>query len=458
MIYDGDTGLESSEQAKSMRPDALLFHEDFRAVPYWWEAAPPEVARQPLPASVDLAVVGSGYCGLSAAVEAAKHGARVAVLDSAEIGAGGSTRSGGMVSSGQKLALTNAISGVTAERLTRLMQESMASFDYLKRIVAQESLDADLRITGRFFGAYTPAHFNVLRRQGQLLREKTGVTVHVIERDAQRAIIGSDYYYGGILVDEYGGLHTAKYHRALRDLARRRGATLHSHAGAQRIERIDGGGFRVHTARGVLDARQVLVATNGYTGPQLPFFSRRVLPVASYQIATEPLPAGLMDVLNPGRRMISDSKRNLFYTRPSPDGTRMIFGSRPAIRELDEREAARRLYAKLVQLWPALRDVRITHAWKGFVAMTGDKLAHIGQHDGVHYAIGCNGNGVALMSYLGHRIGRHIVGVEPEVGAFGEGVFPISGAGMASALAVPIGSALYRIGDLWHGRVRTALS
>jgi len=163
-------------------------------------------------------------------------------------------------------------------------------------------------------------------------------------------------------------------------------------------------------------------------------------------------------VLNPGRRMISDSKRNLFYTRPSPDGTRMIFGSRPAIREIDEREAARRLYAKLVQLWPALRDVRVTHAWKGFVAMTGDRLAHIGQHDGVHYALGCNGNGVALMSYLGHRIGKHMVGVEQDVGAFGEGGFPLAGAGMASTFAVPVGSALYRIGDMWHGRVRAALS
>ncbi|WP_118182999.1 NAD(P)/FAD-dependent oxidoreductase [Paraburkholderia phosphatilytica] len=446
-----------------MRPDALLFDDAFRVAPYWWEAAPPETARAPLPASVDLAIVGSGYCGLSAAAEAARHGASAAVLDAAELGAGGSTRSGGMVSSGQKLALTNAIRGVSAERLVRLMHESMASFDYLKRLVADESLDADLRITGRFFGAYTPGHFEQLRRQGELLRDKTGVTVHTITRDAQRAIIASDYYYGGILVDEYGGLHTAKYHRSLRELARRRGATLHSHAAVERIERVainssPATRFRLHTARGVLDAKHVLVATNGYTGNLLPFFARRVLPVASYQIATEPLPPGLMDVLNPGRRMISDSKRNLFYTRPSPDGTRMIFGSRPAIREVDERAAARLLHSKMVQLWPALRDVRITHAWKGYVAMTGDKLAHIGEHDGIHYALGCNGNGVALMSYLGQRIARHMLGVERDAGAFGEGAFPVSAAGVASHVAVPLGAALYGLDDLWRGRVRAALS
>ncbi len=442
-----------------MRPDSLLFHQDFRCEPYWWDAAPPETARAPLPGEVDVAIIGSGYCGLSAAAQASLHGARVAVLDAREIGGGGSTRSGGMISSGQKLALTNAIRGVSAERLVRLMRESMASFEYLKRIVADESLDADLQITGRFFGAYTPSHFEQLRGQGQLLRDKTGVTVHVIERDAQRAMIGSDYYYGGILVDEYGGLHTAKYHRALRELAKRRGATLHSHAQAERIERIAGGArFRIHTPRGSLDAKHVLVATNGYTGAQLPFFARRVLPVASYQIATEPLPEGLMRALNPGRRMISDSKRNLFYTRPSPDGTRMIFGSRPAIRELSERDAARLLYGKMLQLWPALRDVRITHAWKGFVAMTRDKLAHIGEHEGIHYALGCNGNGVALMSYLGHRVARHMLGVDRDAGAFGEGGFPLSGAGIASQLAVPLGSALYQLDDLWRGRVRAALS
>ncbi len=202
----------------------------------------------------------------------------------------------------------------------------------------------------------------------------------------------------------------------------------------------------------------MLVATNGYTGPLLPFFSRRLLPIASYQIATEALPDGLMDALNPGRRMISDSKRNLFYTRPSPDGTRMIFGSRPAIRELGEREAARRLYSKLVQLWPALRDVRITHAWKGYIAMTSDKLAHIGTHEGVHYALGCNGNGVALMSYLGHRIAKNMLGVERDMGAFGEGTFALSRAGMVRRIAVPLGTALYKADDLVRGRTRSALS
>src|SRR5258708_30812858 len=114
-----------------MRSDALLLHDDFRVTPYWWDTAPPETARDALPSGVDVVIVGSGYCGLSAAAVAARLGASVAVLDAAEIGAGGSTRSGGMVSSGQKLALTDAIRGVSAERLGPLMGETTAGLAHL---------------------------------------------------------------------------------------------------------------------------------------------------------------------------------------------------------------------------------------------------------------------------------------------------------------------------------------
>jgi glycine/D-amino acid oxidase-like deaminating enzyme len=137
---------------------------------------------------------------------------------------------------------------------------------------------------------------------------------------------------------------------------------------------------------------------------------------------------------------------------------RMLFGSRPSFREVGEREAARILHKKMVQLWPALRDVRITHAWKGYVAMTGDKLAHIGQRDGVFYALGCNGNGVALMSYLGQRIARTLLHLDAAPGAFGEGSFPLSPGGMARNLSVPVGAVLYQLDDCWNGRVRGALS
>jgi glycine/D-amino acid oxidase-like deaminating enzyme len=435
-----------------MSPDAC-FSSDFKTDPYWWDAAPPETAMTPLPDEADVVVIGSGYCGLSAAAEMGKRGLSVAVLDEKELGIGGSTRSGGMVSSGQKLVVSNAIKGVTEQRRQLLLDESLRSFRYLKEVVQDNQLDADLAFKGRFFGAYTPAHCTRLQAQGAMLRERTGVHVTDIDRAQQPSVVGTEYYYGGILVDEYGGLHTAKYHRSLRGLARQRGATLHSHAPVEQVLRR-GAGFEVKSARGAIRTRHVVMATNGYTGGLMPFLARRVVPVTSYQIATEPLPAGLMDAINPRRVMISDSKLNLYYTRPSPDGTRILFGSRPAVFDIDEKDAAVLLYKKMLAVWPQLQGVRMSHSWTGKVGMTYDRLSHIGEEDGIHYAVGCNGNGVALMSYLGHCIGRKIADAQAPACAFEGGRFIGNPLGAMQRVLVPLATAGYELGDAWDGRAR----
>lgn len=435
---------------------AACFSPDFKTDPYWWDAAPPETAMESLPAEVDVVVVGSGYCGLSAASELGKRGLSVAVLDEKELGIGGSTRSGGMVSSGQKLVVGNAIKGMSEARRQALLDESLRSFGFLKALVRENQLDADLAISGRFFGAYTPQHYARLQAQGHLLRERTGVSVHDIDREAQAALVGTRYYYGGILVDDYGGLHTAKYHRSLRELARRRGASLHSHAPVEQVLRR-GAGFEVSSARGSIRARHVVMATNGYTdGALSPYLARRLVPVTSYQIATEVLPAGLMDAINPRRVMISDSKLNLFYTRPSPDGQRLLFGSRPTVFDTTEEVAAVRLYKKMLAVWPQLQGVRLSHSWKGKIAMTYDRLSHIGEQDGMHYAVGCNGNGVALMTYLGYCIARKIADAHAPDCAFEGGRFIGNPLGAMQRVLVPLATAGYELGDAWDGRVRKA--
>ena len=193
--------------------------------------------------------------------------------------------------------------------------------------------------------------------------------------------IRGSYYHGGIVIDDYGGLHPGKYNRALRDLARRRGAILRSHA---RVLGIDdsGTGKTVRTARGDIKAGEVVITTNGYTDRKAtPELARRLVPVKSYQIATEPLPPELLAELIPGARMVSDTRRDIIYTRPSPDGTRLLFGSRPGILDRPDREAALGLYKRMVEIWPQLEGRRITHAWSGFVAMTRDKVARMGTLD-----------------------------------------------------------------------------
>ncbi|MCS0505174.1 NAD(P)/FAD-dependent oxidoreductase [Ancylobacter mangrovi] len=419
---------------------------NFTTDPYWWDAAPPEDALEPLPARADVVVVGSGYSGLSAAAELARNGTDVVVVDAEALGAGASTRSGGMVSSGQKMVMTGAVRGKARERVSELLADSVDSFQHIENLIAQEKLDAGYQKCGRYFAAYVPKHYERLRRQGELLQEMTGVTVHNVPRSEQHGITQTDFYHGGIVVDDYGGLHPGMYARALRDLARRCGARLFSHAPVRAIRR-EGAQFTVTTGRGTILAREVIVATNGYTGAAMPELRKRVIPVYSYQIATEPLPPELMARINPGRRMISDSQRELYYTRPSPDGTRVLFGSRPSFYDMNERAAGRNLAAKLEQVWPQLSKFRITHSWRGKVAMTFDKVAHMGEEQGIHFAVGCNGNGVALMTYLGHQTALKLLGTANRPCAFDRTDFPTEPYYSKRPWFVPIVSAWYHLRD-----------
>lgn len=396
-----------------------IYSEDFKEAPYWWEAAEPETNLDPLPERADVVVVGSGYAGINAATHMARAGRSVVVLDGDRIGSGCSTRSGGMVSSGQKLVVGGAIKGIDPALINRLIGESNESFEYLKMLVETEKLDAGLKLTGRFFGAHAPGDYETLKRHGALLAEKTGVTVHFLDRDRQRAAIGSGYYHGGMVIDDYGGLHPGMYHKALRERAKAAGVMLRSHARAGIVKDGPNREKIVPTARGTIRATNVIVATNGYTGADAtPELARRLVPVKSYQIATEPLPADLLAELIPQARMVSDTRRDLIYSRPSPDGTRLLFGSRPGIFEMSEKQAAKRLYARMLTIWPQLAGVKITHSWVGSVAMTVDKLAHIGERDGADFAVGCNGNGVALMTYLGYQTARKILGEQNMPSAF----------------------------------------
>lgn len=430
-----------------MPADPDILAPGFTTNPYWWDAAPPESAREPLPEAADVVVVGSGYCGLSAAAELARNGVDVVVVDAAELGAGASTRSGGMVSSGQKLVIGGAIKGVDAARMERLLEDSLASFEHLKTLIRERSLDADLAVTGRYFGAHVPRHYDRLCRQGALLAKHTGVTVHAIPKAEQHRITATDFYHGGIVIDDYGGLHPAKYHRALRTLARIEGAKLFSHAPVLDVTG-EGAAKLVRTGRGVIRARNVFYGTNGYSTTATPYLKRRVIPVCSYQIATEPLPAALMDRINPGRRMITDSKRELIYTRPSPDGTRVIFGGRPGAFGMSEEEAAPRLYVTMTRIWPELAAYRLTHCWSGYVGMTFDKIAHMGSHDGLHHAVGCNGNGVALMTYLGHQSALKLLGHQNRACAFDDPAFPANPLYNGRPWFLPIVSGWYHLQDV----------
>jgi glycine/D-amino acid oxidase-like deaminating enzyme len=239
------------------------------------------------------------------------------------------------------------------------------------------------------------------------------IEAHVVPRGEQRSEIGSDRYHGGVVFPRHASLHPAKYHLGLLARAQAAGATVVSRCPVLSIQR-EGGGFRLATSRGSLQARDVVVATNGYTGNLTPWLRRRVIPIGSYIIATEMLDPALADRLSPKNRVLTDTRKLVFYYRLSEDRRRVVFGGRVALKETDPRVSAPRLHAHMTNIFPELAATRISHSWMGFVAYSFDTLPHLGrQNDGIYYCMGYCGSGVSLASYFGTRLGQQILG-KPE--------------------------------------------
>lgn len=378
--------------------------------PYWWEAAPREhEAPAPLPARADVAIVGSGYTGLSAALTLARAGRSVVVVDAEAPGYGASSRSGGMVGHGHRLSYVKLKQKFGDERALALIREGIASLEFAADLIAREKIDARFARTGRFRGAWSVADYDAIAREAEALSKEAGLPVEVVAKRDQHREIATEKYQGGILFTSHGGLHPALFHTGLLLRARESGATVIGNTAVTGVSR-DGENYVLETARGRITARDVVIATNGYTGQATRPFARRIVGVPSFLIATERLGENRVRSLIPNGRMIVETRATHFYYRPSPDGTRIVFGGRAALHPIPLGDAARRLSKSLAELLPGLDDVRIDHAWTGNVAFTMSDLPAIGRQDGLWYALGCNGGGVALMPYLGHKLALRILG------------------------------------------------
>jgi glycine/D-amino acid oxidase-like deaminating enzyme len=389
------------------------FSPGFKSRPWWWEAAEPPDRDTSLPGRAEVAIVGGGYAGLSAALTLRRLGHQAVVLDAERIGWGASSRNGGMVSGGLKVASGTLEKTLGKEEARRIALTCAASFPFIEETIAREGIDCDYVRCGRYVGAWTPAHYDEMARKLDWIADVTGLPAEMVPKSRQREFLGSDHYHGGMAAAATGSLHPGKYARGLAAAAERAGAVLVDGVRVQGIAG-QGDGFRITTDRGEMLADAVLVATNGYSldrrGTASPWLARRLVPLNSYIIATEELPQAVIDRLFPGRRMISDSKRVLNYFRPSPDGRRVLWGGRASFRAVTAEQSAPVLHATMTETFPELRDSRITHAWTGFVAFTFDGLPHIGVQDGIHYAAGCQGSGVAMATWLGHNVALKMAG------------------------------------------------
>ena len=379
--------------------------------PYWLDdlQVPPVMPSTPLQ-EVDVVVVGSGYTGLHAAIETARGGRTTMVLDAQNPGWGCSTRNGGQISTSIKPSLEKLTARLGEERARAIRQEGENALQWIEDFVTSESVQCDFRRKGRYHAAHTPAHYDEIARDADILRRDEGVEAYAVSRSDQRQELGSDVYHGGVVFPRHASINPAKYHRGLLSLALSAGVHVVGHCAVKQIQR-QSAGFTLITEKGLVHARDVIVATNGYTKSLIPWLQRRVIPIGSYVIATEPLPKELIAELFPTDRIASDTCKVVYYYRSSPDGRRVLFGGRVSARETNTAISGPKLASQMCRIFPQLSHCKITHSWMGKVAYTFDELAHTGVHDGVHYAMGYCGSGVSMAGYLGKRLGQKVLGL-----------------------------------------------
>jgi glycine/D-amino acid oxidase-like deaminating enzyme len=380
----------------------------------WMETAPPprlpsaQGAPAPLPSSTDVAIIGGGYTGLSAARTLARLGTNVTLLEQRTLGWGASGRNGGFVLPGYKPEMEELDRRLGSERAARMFQLTLEAMRFLEQLITEEAIACDFVHSGAVTLAAKPSHMRGLEESSRFMRERLGYETELLAPSEMGQEIGSTRYHGG-LVDPGGcALQPAKYVRGLALAAERAGARLLEETEVTKVRRVNGG-FELGTNRGALRAQEVLAATNGYTTPALAALRRRVIPIGSYQIATSPLDPDLARRLVPRGRVFSDTKNLLYYFRLSPD-RRIVFGGRASFTPAGTKHSAAILAAGMREVFPELAGATIEYAWSGKVAYPVDHLPHAGRLGGVHYAMGYCGHGVALATYLGNRMGQVLAG------------------------------------------------
>jgi len=401
---------------------------------YWLTTAEmPRIESRPLPEKVDVAILGAGFTGLSAARTLAKLGARVAVLEAETVGWGASSRNGGMVLTGLKLGAADLISRYGKETTRRMFSASLEAISTVEQIVADEKIDCDFCRCGHLEVANKPSHFHAFERSAETMERELNHSAQIVQRENLVTEIGSKVYFGGLVDDVSAGANPARYVAGLASAAVRAGADVQERSRVEKIESASNSGasgWKLSTTRGAIWARDVLVATSGYTGDSTPSLRRKLIPIGSYIIVTEILPAGIAAEVSPRNRMIYNSLYYTHYYRLTPD-RRLLFGGRAAFFPENEntiRESQAILRRDMVRIFPQLADTKIDYVWGGTLDFAFDMMPHAGKMDGLYYSVGYAGHGVAMATLLGHKMGARIASgsATPDANPFAE--IPFKGA------------------------------
>lgn len=358
-----------------------------------------------------------------------------------------------MVLSGMKLPVPVLIRRYGRELVRKMYATSLESIDLVERIVQEEGIECSFARCGHLEVACKRAHFDAYAEAAARIRQEFQHELRIVSKSELSSEIGSEIYYGGLVDETSAGLNPAQYVTGLATAAQRAGALLFDHARVTSVapEVANGGGkFRLQTARGSLAAKEVLLASGAYTTSATPALRKKVIPIGSYIIATEILPIEVARPLSPRNRMIYDSKHFLYYYRLTPDN-RMLFGGRAAFfpeSESTVRESAELLRQGMIRVFPQLRDTKVEFVWGGTLDFTFDVMPHAGRLDGMHYALGFAGHGVAAATWMGAKLAGVICG-DADDNPFAKISFPAAPMGLRSGntWALPLAGAYYRVLD-----------
>jgi len=424
---------------------------------YWLEtvASPIAATNSPLPEFADVVVVGAGYCGLAAARALAKRGLRAVVLEAESIGWGASSRNGGMVLTGLKLPVPTLIGRYGRELVRQMYAASLQSIDLVEKIVQEESIACDFSRCGHIEVACKQSHFDAYAASAAKIKKEFGHELRIVQKRELGAEIGSEIYFGAMVDETSASLNPARYVDGLAKAAQRAGAHLFDRARVTAITPLFTNGsrlFRVQSTRGTIEAKEIILASGAYTNAATPSLRKKIIPIGSYIIATEQLPETLSRELSPRNRMIYDSKHFLYYYRLTPDN-RMLFGGRAAFfpeTENTVRQSAEILRRGMLSVYPQLLDTKVEFVWGGTLDFTLDVMPHGGKIDGMYFAAGFAGHGVAAATWFGAKLAGLICG-EPNDIPFDGIKFPAAPFGLRSgnSWALPLAGAWYRILDFF---------
>ncbi|MCP3711247.1 FAD-binding oxidoreductase [Paraburkholderia sp. CNPSo 3274] len=419
---------------------------------YWLDTAPGGLlaSEGPVEGRVDVVVVGGGFTGLSAALAFGRRGASVAVLDAGRMSGGASGRNGGQCNTGvaQDYAALRGQLGI--ERAQGCYRAYAAAVDTVERLIREEDIDCDYLASGKLKLAAKPHHFEHLERTAELIRREVDPDVEIIGREQIRSEVESDSFHGGLLQKRGGQMHMGRFAVGLANAAVRRGARLYEHAAVTSIAK-ESGGYRVESTRGTLRAQQVLIATGPSRHGPFAWYRRRLAPVGSFIVVTEPLPPAQLTRLLPNRRSYTTSRLMHNYFRVTPD-SRLLFGGRArftASEQPSDARSGRILQRNLAQLFPALASVRIDYCWGGLVDITADRLPRAGQHEGVWFSMGYSGHGTQMSTHMG-QVMAEVMSGNPSANPWRDFAWPAIPGHTGKPWFLPLVGAYYQIKDAFY--------